>query len=99
MPATKRQCYTLQPATPGNAMDDLVQGLRAYIAERYLDMVPEDLPPDYPLVSNGLIDSFNLVDLALYVEETFHVHIDDTELNANVFDSLDNLAALIRARS
>jgi len=80
-------------------MDDLVQGLRAYIAERYLDMAPEDLPPDYPLVSNGLIDSFNLVDLALYVEETFHVHIDDTELNANVFDSVYGLAALIKVRS
>jgi acyl carrier protein len=79
-------------------MDDVVQTLQRQIASEYLNTSPEELPPDYPLVSNGLIDSFNLVDLALFVEEQFHVHIEDTELNAAVFDSIDQLATLIRAR-
>lgn len=79
-------------------MKDVVEKLRDHIASEYLNMPPEDLPPDYPLVSNGLIDSFNLVDLALYVEENFGVHIEDTELNATVFDTVGQLAALIRAR-
>jgi acyl carrier protein len=79
-------------------MDDVVQTLQRQIASEYLNMSPEELPPDYPLVSNGMIDSFNLVDLALFVEEQFHVHIEDTELNADVFDSIDQLAALIKAR-
>jgi len=60
-------------------------------------MAPEDLPSDYLLVSNGLIDAFKLVDLALLVEEAFQIHIDDPELNVSVFDSVDQLAALIKA--
>jgi acyl carrier protein len=50
------------------------------------------------LISSGLIDSFHLVDLALYVEDTFGVHIDDTELNADTFDTLNQLATIIQQR-
>jgi acyl carrier protein len=45
-----------------------------------------------------MIDSFSLVDLAMFVEETFGVRIDDTELNADTFDSLTQLADLIKSR-
>jgi acyl carrier protein len=79
-------------------MNDVVEKIRNYIASEYLSIAPEDLPADYPLVSSGLIDSFNLVDLALFVEDSFQVHLEDTELNAAVFDTLDQLAALIKAR-
>jgi len=33
------------------------------------------------LISSGLIDSFHLVDLSLFVEEKFGARIDDSELN------------------
>jgi acyl carrier protein len=45
-----------------------------------------------------VIDSFSLVDVALLVEDTYGVHIDDSELNAETFDTLNQLAELIRAR-
>jgi acyl carrier protein len=38
------------------------------------------------------------MDLALYTEDTFGVRIEDTELNANTFDNLAQLAALIESR-
>jgi len=50
------------------------------------------------LISSGLIDSFSLVDVALIVEDLFNVRIDDAELNADTFDSLDQLADLVLAR-
>ena len=50
------------------------------------------------LISSGLIDSFSLVDLALYVEDQFGVHLDDSELNANTFDTLGQLESLIQQR-
>ena len=45
-----------------------------------------------------MIDSFHLVDLALFVEEEFGVRIEDFELNADTFDTLAQLAALIEER-
>ena len=50
------------------------------------------------LISSGLVDSFSLVDLALFIEETFDVRIDDTELTVDAFDTIEELAALISAR-
>ena len=50
------------------------------------------------MLSSGLIDSFSLMDLALHVEDTFGVRIEDTELNADTFDTLNQLSALIETR-
>jgi acyl carrier protein len=38
------------------------------------------------------------MDLALFVEDTFGVRIEDTELNAETFDTLDQLSSLIVTR-
>jgi acyl carrier protein len=69
-----------------------------YIAEKILRQPKRSIGPEERLISSGLIDSFHLVDLALFVEETFHVRVDDTELNAQTFDTPAALAAIIRAR-
>lgn len=78
--------------------EELIQKLGAYITTNILKQPNRVLKPDQPLLSSGLIDSFSLVDMALFVEGTFGVHIDDAELNADTFDTLEALAALIASR-
>jgi len=68
------------------------------ISEKILKQPKRKLESSDKLISSGLIDSFNLVDLALFVEDTYGVHLDDTELNAGVFDTLEQLAKLILSR-
>lgn len=53
---------------------------------------------DEALISSGIIDSFSLVDLALLVEQLYNVRIEDFELNAETFDTLDQLADMIIER-
>lgn len=77
---------------------DIIGKMRSYLQEEILQIPDREIAPDEPLISSGLIDSFSLVDVALFVEETFAIHIDDTELNAETFDSLDELAKIIQAR-
>ena len=69
-----------------------------YIATEILKDANHKISMDEPIISSGLIDSFSLVDLALFVEETFDVRLDDTELTADVFDSIRDLAEIIRSR-
>ena len=57
-----------------------------------------ELEPSEPLISSGLLDSFNLVDLALIIEEEYGVRIEDFELNADTFDTIEELAQLIAER-
>jgi acyl carrier protein len=77
---------------------DNLSTLTQYIATEILKQPSRSIAPEDKLISNGLVDSFHLVDLALFIEDTFGVHIDDTELNADTFDSLAQLAALIEQR-
>jgi acyl carrier protein len=72
--------------------------LEGYISTKILKQPGRKLSPEDRLISSGLIDSFSLVDLALFVEDTFNVRIDDTELNSSTFDTLNQLTALIEAR-
>ena len=69
-----------------------------FIAEEILKDAGRKIAFDEAIISSGLIDSFSLVDLALFVEETFNVRIDDAELTADVFDSIDELANIVGVR-
>jgi acyl carrier protein len=78
--------------------DDIISTMETYLREEILQQPNREIKTDEPLISSGLIDSFSLVDVALFVEDTFDVHIDDTELNAETFDTLNELADLIVKR-
>lgn len=78
--------------------DEIMTILAEYIAAEILKQPSRAIGEDEPLLSSGLIDSFHLVDLGMFVEDKFGVRIDDAELNASTFDTLNQLAALIRSR-
>jgi len=70
--------------------NEISSSLALFIAEKILKQPARIIAPDQPLISSGLIDSFSLMDLALYIE--------DTELNVDTFDNLTQLASLIDSR-
>lgn len=72
--------------------------LSQFIAGTILKQPGRQIAQDEALISGGLVDSFSLVDLALFVEGTFGVRIEDTELNADTFDTLKQLTTLIEKR-
>lgn len=72
--------------------------LSKFIAEEILKDPGLEIADDEPLISSGLVDSFSLVDLGLFIENTFGVRLHDSELNAGTFDTLAALTALIEAR-
>ena len=78
--------------------DEMITQLGSFISKEILKEPARAIQPGEALISSGLINSFSLVDLALFVEDTFGVIIADTELNASSFDTLEQLAALIRSR-
>ena len=72
--------------------------LSQYIAKEILKNSKRVIKDDEAIISSGMIDSFHLVDLSLFVENEFGVRIDDSELNKETFDTVDQLAALIESR-
>ncbi len=82
----------------GESTTDIEARLSDYITTHIIKQPQYKLSADEALISSGLIDSFHLVDLAVFIEETFGVHIDDTELTPEHFDSVSQLANIIRQR-
>jgi acyl carrier protein len=78
--------------------DEIIKTLQQKIAVEILNLPDKKITNSEALISSGLIDSFSLVDLAMLVEDVFNVRIEDTELNADVFDTLDQLSEIIQAR-
>lgn len=76
----------------------ITASLEKYIASQVLKQPNRQITNDEALISSGLIDSFSLMDLALFVEDNFGVRIEDTELNAETFDNLAQLTILIESR-
>jgi acyl carrier protein len=78
--------------------EEMQKQIAGFIAAKILKQPKRVIQPDEALISGGLIDSFSLVDLALFVEDTFGVRIADSELNANTFDSIAQLSTIILSR-
>lgn len=76
----------------------ITASLEKYLAAQVLKQPNRRITNEEALISSGLIDSFSLMDLALFVEDNFGVRIEDTELNADTFDNLAQLTALIESR-
>jgi acyl carrier protein len=76
----------------------ITASLEKFITAQVLKQPNRRIASDEALISSGLIDSFSLMDLALFVEDNFNVRIEDTELNAETFDNLAQLTALIECR-
>jgi len=79
-------------------MEEMIVQLATNIAAEILKQPKRVIRPDEALISSGLIDSFNLMDLSLLVEKKIGVRIEDAELNVETFDTLQQLAKLIQER-
>jgi acyl carrier protein len=71
--------------------------------DRLRDFVRTDLlrKPDYsladdePLITGGLIDSFALAQVGVFVENTFGAYLPDTDLTVANMDTIERMVACI----
>ena len=71
--------------------------LRTFICHELLGRPDYPLADDEPLITGGLIDSFALAQIGVFVEEAFDVYLPDTELTVVNMDTLQQMAARIVA--
>lgn len=81
-------------------MRDVEGMIRTYIAENMLfsdNGYPHDDTASF--LEEGIVDSMGIMELVMFVEETFCVTVEDEELVPDNFDSVSRLAAYIRTKS
>lgn len=73
--------------------------LRTYICEEILKNKDYPLKNDEALISGGLIDSFSLVHLAVFIEKEIGVQIPDTDLTIETMDTINAMTERILLES
>lgn len=78
-------------------MDEQVvrEKLRAYITKELIRDAKYPLKDDEGIVSEGLMDSFALAELGVYVEQEFGVYIPDPDLTVAKMDTLNLMVARV----
>ncbi len=72
--------------------------LRDFIVTSMIKDPTYPLKDDEPLITGGLVDSFSLVELALFIEEMFGVRFADSELTAENMNTVDQIVGNIEAK-
>ncbi|MGD8718650.1 MAG: hypothetical protein PVH29_07495 [Candidatus Zixiibacteriota bacterium] len=77
--------------------DEMKEKIREYIVDEYVEedsgVTVED---DTPLISGGLVDSFSMVSLKLFLETEYNISIPDDRATADAFDNVNAIATLVR---
>jgi acyl carrier protein len=73
------------------------EGLRAFIAAHLIRDAGYPLRDDEPIITGGLIDSFALAELAVFIERRWNVYIPDPDLTVERMDTLDQIVARVLA--
>jgi acyl carrier protein/D-alanine--poly(phosphoribitol) ligase subunit 2 len=73
----------------------LEQKIIAFIKNKIVDDPDIEITPDTELISSGLIDSFSLVTLYVYIEKEFGVKIPASRIIPDTFDTVEKIIVLI----
>src|SRR5262245_11321637 len=84
-------------AIRGAPMDshEIRERLRDYVRGELLGKSDYPLGDDEPLITGGLIDSFSLAQVGVFVEETFKIYLPDTDLTVANMDTINRMVACI----
>jgi len=73
--------------------------IRRYILENFLFTDDEGrLRDDASFLEEGIVDSTGVLELVMFVEETFGITVDDEEILPENFDSVAQLAGYVRQK-
>jgi len=73
--------------------------LRDFIRTELLGRNDYPLNDDESLITGGLIDSFSLAQIGVFIEDAFHVYIPDNDLTVANMDSLNQMVSRIMAEN
>jgi acyl carrier protein len=75
---------------------DIKAQIRRYVAQNFLFSDNGfELSDDASFLEEGIVDSTGVLELVLFVEDTYNIEVDDDEIVPDNFDSVGSLAAFI----
>ena len=77
--------------------DEMKDMVLEYVIDEYVDEDDDiDVDFDTPLISSGIVDSFSMVSLKVFLEKKCHVSLPDKEATPEAFDTVNKICELVR---
>lgn len=68
-----------------------------YIRKEYLDEdSDQEITENTKLISGGIVDSFSMVSLKMFLEKKFKITIPDDRATPDAFDSINGIVKLVQ---
>ena len=67
----------------------------SFIKEQFIFEENQQLTPDDSLLETGTIDSTGILELVLFLEESFSIKVDDEDLVPENLDSINKIVAFV----
>jgi acyl carrier protein len=68
-----------------------------YVRGEYIEEGDDrELTFDTPLISGGIVDSFSMVSLKVFLETKYNISIPDAKATPEAFDSVNNIVTLLK---
>ena len=72
----------------------------SYITENFLmGLTNERIRDDSSLLDLGIIDSTGVIELIAFLEETFHIRVEDREITPENLDSLRRIERYVQSKT
>jgi len=72
-----------------------LETVRQFVVEKFLFGDDDKLRDDASFMEEGIIDSTGILELVMFLEETYGVKVEDEELVPQNMDSLQNIAQFL----
>jgi len=76
----------------------LMETVREFVVQNFLFGDGEVLKDDTSFLGNGIIDSTGILELVLFLEQTYNIKIEDDELIPENLDNLRNIARFLERK-
>jgi acyl carrier protein len=80
-------------------MSSIKETVRSFVVEHFLFGDGDTVKGDTSFLEEGIIDSTGILELVMFLEETYGIKIDDSELVPQNFDTLDNIALYLGTKT
>jgi acyl carrier protein len=78
-------------------MSDVKDVVLEYVIEEYIDEDDDqEITYDTPLISGGIVDSFSMVSLKVFLETRYNIQIPDAKATPEAFDSVEKIVELLK---
>jgi acyl carrier protein len=78
-------------------MSDVKDIVLQYVIDEYLEQdSDQEISYDTKLISGGIVDSFSMVSLKVFLETKYKIQIPDAKATPETFDSVNNIVNLLK---